>query len=52
VLPVVPSCVNKVSINPIVQSKIPSVVINKNVQVKEDKMDRACGTNGGEEECI
>jgi hypothetical protein len=26
VLPVVPSCVNKVSINPIIQSKTPSIV--------------------------
>jgi hypothetical protein len=25
---------------------------NYNGQVKEDEMDRACSTNGGEEECI
>jgi hypothetical protein len=25
---------------------------NWNVQVKEVEMDRACSTNGGEEECI
>jgi hypothetical protein len=25
---------------------------NENDQVKQDEMDRACSTNGGEEECI
>jgi hypothetical protein len=28
----------------------PSII--RNDQVKEDEMDRACSTNGGEEKCI
>jgi hypothetical protein len=48
--------VNKVPINPIIQSKTPSVVTNtrdnKNDQVEEDNMGSACSTNGREEESI
>jgi hypothetical protein len=44
-LPVVPSCVNKVSINPIIQSKTPSVVTDTRGNILYCHVFGVCVTN-------